>query len=129
MTTQTPRTDAIWLNWFGEPVDAMENEEAIRKGLYAPLCKIERDLAAAQAELAAVGSHVGGGAFYRDEHGGRLPMSGQVAQHVTELNQQLATAQEARERAEALAAQNERDSEEVSDATHFDEAIDAARAK
>lgn len=48
--SNTPRTDAIWLQWFGEPVDAMENEVAIRKWLYDPLCKIERDLAAANAD-------------------------------------------------------------------------------
>jgi len=50
----------------------------------------KRDLAARDVELKAIAHHVGGGAFYRDEHGGRLPMRDQVGQHIAELNQQLA---------------------------------------
>lgn len=51
-------------------------------------------IAAAQEELRAIGDHVGGGAFYRNEHGGRLPLRDQVGQQIAELNQQLASARE-----------------------------------
>lgn len=56
--------------------------------------ELQHDLAIAQEELRAIGDHVGGGAFYRNEYGGRLPLRDQVGQHIAELNQQLAAARE-----------------------------------
>jgi len=66
--------------------------------LTANLSARNAEILEAQEELRAVGGHVGGGAFYRDEHGGRLPMRDQVGQHIAEMNQKLAAAQEELER-------------------------------